>query len=253
MMPLTSDFYDIIKAVDRNWSMGVELVSPLIYYLIRSTHPRSLLEVGAGYSTPFILQALADNMAEYEENKKLLQGHVRSDRHVGLRRLLRGRHPLPLASPEYYQSEYCPVLSVIDDSSHPATSAGLVEELARRLNLSHLLQFHDGDFRGMSRRFRKELLPFDLVWFDCGGITDFLAEYWQLVNPHGGFLLLHSAISNPYKRSVLLDLKRQQATDRATRFEMLSVVEPHKWQQNSLTILRMTSPDLEKGYPTETP
>jgi hypothetical protein len=59
-MPLTSQFFDAVKPLDRNWSMGVELVSPLIYGLIRYVRPRSVLEVWGGYSFLFMLQVFAD-------------------------------------------------------------------------------------------------------------------------------------------------------------------------------------------------
>src|SRR5262245_19636416 len=99
---LDRDFFAAVEALDQNWSMGVELVSPFLYSLIRMTRPRKVLEIGAGYSSVFILQALEHNVTEYHANKKLLQGqHV--NRHTGLRRLLHGkgllrRHPLPWLS-----------------------------------------------------------------------------------------------------------------------------------------------------------
>ena len=193
-MPLTLDFFEQVKVLDKNWSMGVELASPFIYSLIRLTRPRKVLEVGAGYSSLFILQALADNLGDYNQNKKLMEGQVRLDEHVGLKRVVRGkgllrRHPLPLALPDYYKAEYNPHLSIIDNVSHAASSAGHVRDVAKKLNLDSLLQFHEGDFRGLSKSFGQELLPFDFVWFDCGSLreyTDFLEEYWNLVNRDGG-------------------------------------------------------------------
>jgi predicted O-methyltransferase YrrM len=44
--------------------MGVENVSPLLYALVRFVKPTRLLEVGAGYSTLWLLQALHDNYVE---------------------------------------------------------------------------------------------------------------------------------------------------------------------------------------------
>jgi predicted O-methyltransferase YrrM len=252
-MPLTPDFFEAVKVLDRNWSMGVELVSPLIYSLIRCTRPKSALEVGAGYSSLFMAQALAENLEEYRQNKELLQGQLPPDQWVGvkrvMKRLLHGRHPLPLALPQYYESAYEPRLSIIDDKSHDASSAGLVEAVAHKLQLSHVLQFYDGDFRGMSGKFNSELLPFDFVWFDCGGFqeyTDFLAEYWSIINPQGGLLLLHSTLTNLQIRSIVQDLKLKQATDHFNKFEMLSLLEPHKRRQNSVTMIRMLSADMEK-------
>ena len=231
--------------VDRNWSMGVELVSPLLYSLIRLARPRNVLEVGAGYSTLFILQALADNLNDFETEKKKLRGHVRSDKHKGWRRVLKGRHPAPLAAPQYYEIPYRPVLSVIDDTSHPATSAKKVEEVARKLRLHSFLKFHEGDFRGMSSRLEKESLPLDLIWFDCGMLREFLAEYWDLLNPQGGLLLIHTLPSNSIKFAALEDFKKKLARRGSPPFEVLSLVEPHKWRQNSVTLIRKMSPGMD--------
>ena len=252
-MPLTSGFHDAVSAVDQNWSMGVEMLSPLIYSLIRCTKPRSALEVGAGYSSLFILQALADNQDEHRKYREVLRGHVRSDQHSGLRRVLGGRHPLPLARPEYYVADYAPVLTIIDDVSHPATSAHLVEKAAADLGLEHILKFQKGDFRGMSSSLPREILPFDFVWFDCGSFphySAFLSEYWPLINPQHGLLLLHSTLTNVQLRPVVLDLKLRQATDSFQKFELLSLLEPHKWRQNSVTLIRMLPPGGDPIYST---
>jgi len=240
-MPLTPEFYDAIKDLDRNWSMGVELVSPLLYSLTRCVKPQSVLEIGAGYSTVFLLQGLADNFEEFSTNRELLEGHVRSDDHKGLRRLIKGKHPLPLAEIAYYEGSYRPLLSVIDDRSHPATSATKVEEVARKLKIDRYLRFYEGDFRGMSGKFDRQLLPFDFIWLDCGMVDQFLAEYWELLNPEGGFLLIHSALNNPIKLRVLNKLRAEQGSPGTGAFEMVSLLEPHKWRQNSLTMLRRIS------------
>jgi predicted O-methyltransferase YrrM len=254
-MPLTQQFLDAVKPLDKNWSMGVELVSPYLYSLIRLTRPQRVLEVGAGYSSAFILQALADNREEDRRHRELMRGQVRLDQHVGLTRLTHGtgllrRHPLPLALPEYYDSEHNPKLAIIDNDSHPASTASLVQQIAGTLGLSDLLEFHGGDFRGLSKKFHGQP-PFDLVWFDCGSLdeyTDFLEEYWGLINPDGGFLVLHSTLTNLQIRYVVQGLKLKQATEQFNRFELLSLLEPHKWRQNSLTMIRMLSPRTEKLY-----
>lgn len=244
-MPLDSNFLKAVRSVDRNWSMGVELVSPLLYSLIRLARPRSVLEVGAGYSTLFILQALADNLEDFKTSRKKLAGHVRSDRHKGLRRLLKGRHPNPLAVPEYYETPYRPLLSVIDDTSHPATSATKVEEVARELRLNSFLKFHEGDFRGMASRFGEESLPLDLIWFDCGMLREFLAEYWDLLNPRGGLLLIHTLPSNRTKFAALKEFREKLVQSGSAPFETLSLLEPHKWRQNSVTLIRKMSPGMD--------
>jgi hypothetical protein len=231
--------------------MGVELMSPLLYDLVRCHRPRIVMEVGAGYSTLFLLQALADSRRDFLAERELIQGRPRGDMVSGLRRLIEGRHPLPLGLPDYYAQEYRPRLIVIDDLSHAATSAGAVEHSAMSLGLSEFLSFRSGDFRGMSKKLATEDLPIDLLWFDCGGFDHYravISEYWELVNPRGGLLLLHSTVTNVELRAILLSLKLKQATEAFRKFELLSILEPHKWRQNSVTMIRMIREDEDEFY-----
>ena len=70
---------------------------------------------------------------------------------------------------------------------------------------------------------------------------DFLAEYWNLVNANGGIIVLHSTLTNMAISSVVANLKLRQATDAFNKYELLSLLEPHKLSQNSLTMIRMTT------------
>ena len=45
---------------------GAENLGPMLYSLVRFAKPARVLEVGAGYTSVFLLQALADNAAELE-------------------------------------------------------------------------------------------------------------------------------------------------------------------------------------------
>ena len=51
--------------------MGAENLGPMLYNLVRFTKPGRILEVGAGYTSAFLLQALADNAAELEAYRRL--------------------------------------------------------------------------------------------------------------------------------------------------------------------------------------
>ena len=53
--------------------------------------------------------------------------------------------------------------------------------------------------------------------------------------------MLHSTLSNYRNWVWLQDLKLQQATTGFRDFELLSLLEPHKWAQNSCTVLRKVS------------
>ena len=58
----------------RTLMSGTEQMAPLLYALIRMTRPATVVEYGTGYSTLFILQELADGLADYDaEREELLQ------------------------------------------------------------------------------------------------------------------------------------------------------------------------------------
>lgn len=49
-----------------------ELMAPLLYSLARMVRPRTVIEFGSGYTTPFLLRTLADNAADVEVERRLL-------------------------------------------------------------------------------------------------------------------------------------------------------------------------------------
>jgi len=244
-MPLDARFFEQVGPLQVP-GMGTEHVAPMLYSLVRMTRPRSVLEVGLGYTTPFLAQALADNVAEHEADRRTLAEAPADDR----RRALLSR--------EFHDSPYRPRLHAIDDYSSAETSAPRVLEALRALGIDPLLALHEGDFRGRSREMDRAALPLDLVWFDCGNLPEyiaFMAEYWPLVRPEHGLLLLHSTywhlsveLHGVEHRHLICgpvanEIKRQQvAAGFDARYEVLSLVEPHKVNQGSVTLVRKLAP-----------
>lgn len=244
-MALDARFYEVVEPL-RVPGMGTEHVGPLLYSLVRMTRPRSALEVGLGYTTPFLAQALHDSAEEFAEDRRRLR-EARAD--DPRRALLR---------PAWHQRSYAPRLHAIDDLSGEGSSAPRVMEAIRALGLGDRVALHEGDFRGYASRIERAVLPFDLVWFDCGGLpeyVDFLAEYWPLINPEHGLLLLHYTYWNlvaevdGVEHAALVcgpianEIKRQQlAAGTGARFEVMSLVEPHKGAQGSVTLIRRLGP-----------
>jgi hypothetical protein len=110
-----------------------------------------------------------------------------------------------------------------------------------QLGLDALLTFHHDDFHGASQTFAAATMPFDFAFLDCGGYSnyqDFMDEYWPLVNPDGGLLLIHSTLTNFEGLAFLNSLKLKQAMGGLADFESLSLLEPHKTRQNSFTMIR---------------
>jgi predicted O-methyltransferase YrrM len=238
-MPIDDAFAKAVAPLYRS-TMGTELVAHLLYGLVRMTRPRRALEIGAGYTTPFLLRGLADN--DHDDGlrpaPRRRAGGVRRDANlVPGYRSRRGSAPS--------------VLDVVDDESRGDGSAGEVAAVARRLGLDRHLALRRADFRTRARVFARARASFDLVWFDCGGYeeyVDFLRDYWDLVNPAGGLLVMHSTLTNVAIRELVANLKLRQATTEFHDFELLSLLEPHKLEQNSVTMIRMTSRFVSPTY-----
>ena len=62
--------------------MGAENLGPLLYSYVRFTKPARVLEVGAGYTSMFILQALRDNAAELDAYRELRGAGRVTVRHI---------------------------------------------------------------------------------------------------------------------------------------------------------------------------
>ena len=62
--------------------MGAENMGPVLYSFCRFTKPENVLEIGAGYTSVFLLQAMRDNkeeIATYERMRKENSCTVRGD------------------------------------------------------------------------------------------------------------------------------------------------------------------------------
>lgn len=160
-----------------------------------------------------------------------------------------------LLSPAFFHSPYQPLLHAIDNYSSSLSRAKDVEKVLNKVGLSDLVNIYDADFRNYSLKLDKKYLPLDFVWFDCGGpdsYRDFLDEYWEKIDPEGGYLLLHCTLNRSGFFNVLSYLKLRQATTDFMNFELLSLQEPHKLTQGSVTIIRKTK-NHTPAFPIERP
>ena len=222
--------------------MGTENAAPLLYQLVCMLRPQRVLEVGAGYTTAWLARGLADARAAWARDRACLQDPPTGPGRTGL------LHSTALLA------TYAPRLHVIDNWSElPARRAQLVSLLADG-GLENLVAFHDCDFRGQAARLGAEAGTFELIWFDCGGPADYIAflnEYWEVLAPAHGLLALHYTYAevkvNLGDRTFTRLLpspplnalkRRQQQAGTAAAFEVLSLVEPHKRAQGSITLLR---------------
>ena len=221
--------------------MGVEHMAPLLYSLLRFIQPRTVVELGAGYTSLFLLQALSDNAAE------------------------RAALALDVPGTAWLAADDAPAgpghLYVVDNCAHEHSTAGAVSAVASTLGLRQLLSFHACDAFSPDLPSVLPGGPVDLLWIDLGAgprLTALIAAWWPRIRADGGIVAVHSTLTNEAGRAWLAHMKREAAAAMVVEasaldgedvtaalaalpygcFELLSLLEPHKRLQNSFTCLR---------------
>jgi predicted O-methyltransferase YrrM len=229
-----------------NPHMGVENLGPFLYSFVRFTKVRRLVEIGAGYTTVWILQALRDNDEEMLRIHELEQS--------GQCRLLNW----PWTNAERVEAHVSPRLGspsqllCVDNCEHQKETASGVSSVAETLGLGSYLRFVRGDafeLHGLGRD-----SPVDVVWCDFGvgsRMKDFCASTWDSLRP-GGFLLCHSTLTNQRTREWLEAARAHRGIEEtglpAGQYVELSLLEPHKHYQNSVSIFQKRKGYIEPIY-----
>ncbi len=243
----------------RNALMGTETVAPLLYHLVRLTRPRRILEVGMGYTTPFLAQALVDNEADFAQDHQLLSQKTeptllaaeRDGGVIGTGAYYEWLHRAPAyAAPAHYQQRYEPRLVAFDNLSESAevSTASLVEGVLDALDLRRVTTVHHRDIFEIRTLMSPRERQFDLFFSD-GAISpglsdsgrDFFEEFWDLVSPDGGLFVAQALGTTAFTAQLLARFKAMQASTHANDFELVNLFEPHKLSQTGLFILRRTS------------
>ncbi|WP_416985425.1 hypothetical protein [Streptomyces sp. T028] len=206
--------------------MGTDATAPMLYWLIRTLRPQRVLEVGMGYTTPFLARALRDNEKAYEQEKALLADPAVAELQ-------------PLAHAPYYDTPYRPRLVCIDRMTDPSSSAPRVMKTLEELALADTCHLIEGDLRGSAERVREAVGLLDFAWIDTWDTLAFVREYWDLIDPSGGVFAAHYLMTYPEGRAVLRYLESLRGRD-GGRMEILNLREPHRFAQNSTTLIRRT-------------
>src|SRR5258706_479583 len=74
-MPLNTRFFSVAHTLFHP-GMGTENVGPLLYALTCMRRPTTVIAVGLGYSTLFLLQALGDVEREKARDERVLSGAI---------------------------------------------------------------------------------------------------------------------------------------------------------------------------------
>lgn len=228
--------------------MGTEVVAPFLVNLVHMLRPQRVLEVGMGYTTPYLATALADVRAMTEwESRGLAE---KTARHLGDSASLDDTwlNATPaLAAPTFYLAPYEPGLVAVDDLSNPWSSAARVGEILDGLGVDDLVTVVNADVRDCAEKLPPGYDVIDLAWVDAWECLYFFDHFWERINPDGGVLLMHYLMTYPEGEAILHYLAEFQRANPG-ELELMNVLESHKLTQNSITMLRRTAGTTKHRY-----
>jgi predicted O-methyltransferase YrrM len=229
--------------------MGTEVVAPLLGQLISFLRPQRVLEIGMGYTTPFLAAALEQVRRQVEQESRELAEKSRrflSDDKVELDDVWLYAQP-PLLNPAFYLDRYRPRLVALDDLSIPSSSAAQVWDVLTELGLTDLVTVVNADLRDSVDRLPAGFTPIDFAWVDAWECLYFFDHFWELIDPDGGVVIMHYLMTYPEGEAILAYLRQFQRANPG-ELEIISLLEPHKLTQNSVTMLRRTAAATPRGY-----
>ena len=184
--------------------MGTESAAPFLRSLVRMIRPQRILEVGAGYTTPFLLEGL-------EQNNEILDEGNLDKRYV-----------------DWHQENYNPRLVVVDTMDI--------------LNVKGYMEFEKGDFKGKSQELLEKYGYFDFVWFDCGGAEEYdalMREYWDICSEYVLFHYTYYQGKPTQNLGVVLQhITGHEQLSGGSNVQRIDFIEPHKEGQGSITMFK---------------
>ncbi|MGZ2359809.1 class I SAM-dependent methyltransferase [Streptomyces sp. 372A] len=241
------EFRDAVAKL-RAPGMGTEVVAPLLAQLVRLYRPRRMLEIGMGYTTPFLAAALAQNEREAAIEAETLAAKTRTHLAGGaeLDDVWAYTEP-PLLAPSFYAKPHRPRFVAVDNLSIEASSADRVLDVLTRLGLDDRVQVVNADLHECADLLPDDLFPIDLAWVDAWECLYFFEHFWDRINPDGGLVVMHYLMTYP-EGEAILDYFAEVQRSRPGELEMVNLLEPHKLGQNSITVLRRTSAVRPRPY-----
>ncbi|SBT65694.1 Methyltransferase domain-containing protein [Micromonospora sediminicola] len=227
--------------------MGTEVLAPLLNALVRFHRPRRVLEIGMGYTTPFLVAALASVEEEVSAEARGLADKSRSYVEGGtdLDDAWLYTEPAMLA-PSYYLTPYRSRFVAVDNLSGGSAAEHVLDVLAE-LGLDDRVTVVNADLHDCADRLPDDLFPIDLAWVDAWECLYFFDHFWDRINPDGGLVAMHYLMTYPEGEAILEYFAEVQRARRG-ELEIINLLEPHKLAQNSVTILRRTTACRPRVY-----
>ena len=185
--------------------MGTEQMAPLLYSLVRFLRPQRILEIGLGYTTPFLVKGLENNE----------QIHIDGN-----------------ADMEYFRQPYDPNLIRIDDMRDKESSAS---QAALKFKDNKYVTVIESLFQGKAKEIKDKFGMIDFAWFDCGGHEEygqFLKEYLPICS---GYVLFHYTYYRGKPNPNYTEIETYVSNE---EWERVDMIEPHKYRQGSFTMIK---------------
>jgi hypothetical protein len=225
---------------------GTENVACLLYSIVRMLRPKSLVEYGSGYTTLYLLAALAENSSDVIEEASLLR--AKTERAMRSEDSSNGPSHRPSAiewlesggkacgaDPAFYLNMHSPRLYSIERLGRGHEYSMRMTTTVAELKLSQFFAYFPGQ-QPSQDLLPPEAFPVDLAWNDDDQYMYFFDTFWDRLNPKGGLMIFHNTVSVEAFWNIMscIRAKRSHAGD----LEILTLPEPHKLNQSSYTILR---------------
>jgi hypothetical protein len=210
---INQDFENLVTPNSFLNDFGTYNMAIVLYSLIRFSRPEKVLEIGAGYTTLFLAQALQDIKKEIFSNNH--QSFIND------------------STKEFYKKKYNPKLYVIDNFSQ-VYDKNYIEKITNslsKLKLNSYVKLVNSDFWEYYKK--TQIIP-DFIWADFGNNEDYL----NIINkiypsmPINSTIIFHGILT---RGNLLTQIK-----DMFKGGEISTFIEPHKVQQNSFLILKKT-------------
>jgi len=183
-----------------------------------------VLEVGAGYTSIYLLQALKDNVNELEAVVRAKSTLGGEDYDQLIEDMFLNTFQVQKSTPS--------ALHIMDNMKHDSTTAAdLVTEIAKKLQCSESLKVIVADCFDYQLEEK-----YDFIWFDEVSPNDtfpaLFDNYWNKNLNDGGYIAVHSTLTNTVTRKWMTELSNR----RKQKQEMLPVRFEVKPRNNEVNL-----------------
>ena len=174
---------------------GTEAMAPLLHSLVRFHRPQTIVEIGYGYTTPFLAQGLADNaLNSATESHYGSVGNIAEVLHKPWYENNNIDVGINISTTEAH------LVSIDDDSQRGDENESnsylkSVQEVLKELNLNELVSIKSKLPLSKAHRYFQHN-SIDMIWNDATWNPEFMKKWWPRLKSDGGLLLLHNPIGN---------------------------------------------------------